>query len=121
MDSQLAAHSNQDIFTENHTYPDISVPNQDGAEPPSSILSHKKSQAIVELIRGKSASIENSPYAQDFKVLFEGDPSQETNMTSLKMMQSHIDSYWKNFHSQLPICRFWCLSLLSSSCSCFEQ
>jgi len=63
------------------------------------LLSNEKSQEIFEFVRDKLIS-EN--YGDG---MFEGDRSHDHHLLSLKMMQSHIASYWDHFHTQFPICK----------------
>ena len=72
---------------------------------PLMTLSAERSQEVYEFVRDRFSSREHATSGNSKHKLLEGDRSVDSHIMSRSMMQSHIDCYWKYFHSQLPICR----------------
>ena len=71
---------------------------------PSTVLSNEKSQEIFDLVSDRLIANKYPPVKEYQNSLLEGDRTQDFHIMSRTMMQNHIDGYWRNFHSQLPIC-----------------
>jgi hypothetical protein len=103
---QYAEIAHHNIFGENYLPQTLFTPNAISYEIklPSTALSNEKSQEIFDLVRDRLIANKHPPVTDYQNSLLEGDRSQDFHIMSRKMMQSHIDGYWRNFHSQLPIC-----------------
>lgn len=105
--SQFSESPNLDIFSESYL-PQLPLTINTAfceANLPSTALSSEKNTEIFNLIRDKLTGNKHTPAFSFQNNLLEGDPSQDYCIMSRHMMQEHINSYWMNFHSQLPICK----------------
>lgn len=105
--SQFSESPNLDIFSESYL-PQLPLTINTAsyeANLPSTALSSEKNKEIFSLIRDKLTGNKHTPAFSFQNNLLEGDPSQDYCVMSRHMMQEHINSYWMNFHSQLPICK----------------
>ncbi|OBT70962.1 hypothetical protein VF21_10328 [Pseudogymnoascus sp. 05NY08] len=103
--SQFSESPNPDIFSESYL-PQLPVTISTASYEsnlPSKALSIEKSKQIFNLIRDKLSGDRNPPVFSFQNSLLDGDPSRDFCIMSRHMMQEHINSYWMNFHSQLPI------------------
>jgi hypothetical protein len=80
---------------------------------PSTALTEEKSQEIFDRLCDSITTDRNKLFQAAQNTLLAGDRSQEFHLMSRAMMQNHIDSYWQNFHPQLPICM--CASITKTS------
>jgi hypothetical protein len=94
------------IFAESYPPQMVFTPNAISSEIklPSTVLSNEKSQQIFDLVSDRLIANKHPPVTEYQNSLLEGDRTQDFHIMSRTMMQSHIDGYWQNFHSQLPIC-----------------
>ena len=76
------------------------------ADLPPVTLSEEKSQEIFNLLHQGLVRNEYFPFSNLRDDLFLGDRGNDLNVMSRTMMQHYIDSYWKLFHPQLPICEY---------------
>jgi hypothetical protein len=74
---------------------------------PETVISEDKSQEIIELIKERFTETDHAPVAKQKDALLDGDRSSDSHILSRKMMQVYIASFWNNFHSQLPIRKYY--------------
>jgi hypothetical protein len=100
---QFSETSNNNVFSKNDG-PHMIFPSNAILSLPSKELSNEKSQEIFNLMSDRLASNKQTEVTNCQDSLVRGDRSQDHHIFSRKTMQNYIYSYWKNFHSQLPIC-----------------
>ncbi len=106
--NQLSGFQNPDIFSESYL-PQLPFTENSALAHSKSMsmnLSNEKSQEIFDLVRDRLTGNRHAPSPNFQNALLQGDRSQDPHIMSRKMMQDHVDSYWRNFHSQLPICQY---------------
>ncbi|KFZ11248.1 hypothetical protein V501_04857 [Pseudogymnoascus sp. VKM F-4519 (FW-2642)] len=103
--SQFSESPNPDIFSESYLpqFPLTIGTASYEINLPSAALSNEKSKEIFNLIRDRLTGNKHTPELNFQNSTLHRDPSQDLNIMSQNMMQEYINSYWMNFHSQLPI------------------
>jgi hypothetical protein len=106
--SQFSESPNPDIFSESYLpqFPLTIGTASYEINLPSAALSNEKIKEIFKLIRDRLTGNKHTPELNFQNSTLHRDPSQDLNIMSQNMMQEYINSYWMNFHSQLPICKY---------------
>lgn len=91
-------------FPQNQQHP-MAVTSLLDPSTPDMMISDEKSQEVVDLIKDRFNEADHDAVPRQKEAILEGDRCNDSHVLSRKMMQIYIDSFWRNFHPQLPICK----------------
>lgn len=91
-------------FPQNQQHP-MAVTSLLDPSTPDMMISDEKSQEVVDLIKDRFNEADHDAVPRQKEAILEGDRRNDSHVLSRKMMQIYIESFWRNFHPQLPICK----------------